>query len=249
MAEPFEPPNLAARLKIGRADSLLGPIFPVSADVTFVRKDGTVWRWEVSHASYEYVHGLSRVVLLVPDKMRTAVSINLENLKDPKDDGSFMVDLVLNFAKFFRNMVESRREVEVRELSIRKRRVFWDEPGADLEVGHHPPTEEEGEGGLDFEQTLLTFWLALLKFRALLVRRAGREKLEAGDHELFDLATDLLACCKAYLHYLHPLWLELNRNRKEAEEEETLRANATAKLKGCKQQMLHLRCEDDQDLD
>jgi hypothetical protein len=49
---------------------------------------------------------LSRIANLLPDKLRTAPSINAENLEDPKDNWSFMVDLVVNMLKFYRDMAE-----------------------------------------------------------------------------------------------------------------------------------------------
>ena len=56
--------------------------------------------------SFEPVHGLSRVVRLIPDKLATAIEINKENLDDPKDDGSFLVDLVTKLLKYYQGQIK-----------------------------------------------------------------------------------------------------------------------------------------------
>ncbi len=56
---------------------------------------------------------MSRVVKLIPDKLATATAINLENLPNPEDNGTFLVDLVTQLLEFFEKLVvgqESRRE-------------------------------------------------------------------------------------------------------------------------------------------
>jgi hypothetical protein len=51
------------------------------------------WIFSVDLKSFESIHGVSRIVKLIPDKLATAIAINKEHLSDPKDDGSFLVDL------------------------------------------------------------------------------------------------------------------------------------------------------------
>jgi hypothetical protein len=179
MEEPFQP-KLVASLKFGQVDNYLGKIHPVSASITFVRKNKTLLRWEVSLSSFECVHGLSRLAKLVPDKLRTAASINAENLEDPKDDGSFMVDLIVNLLKFYLDKVELGRDWEAANLRTRKNSVVCDETEKKLEIGHVDSSDEEDCARLDFEQTLLTLWRGLLQFRTLLQQRAGKEKLGLG---------------------------------------------------------------------
>ncbi len=47
------------------------------------------------------MHGLSRVVLMVPDKIATAIEINKEDLPDP-DDGTFLIGLVEDLVVFYK---------------------------------------------------------------------------------------------------------------------------------------------------
>ena len=53
--------------------------------------------WHFRHLdlySFELLHGLHCISGIVPDKLKTAIEINQENLKSYKDDGSFLIHLV-----------------------------------------------------------------------------------------------------------------------------------------------------------
>ena len=55
--------------------------------------------------SFEAIHGMSRIVKLIPDKLATAIAINREELSDPEDDGSFLVNLVTKLMIFYKDLV------------------------------------------------------------------------------------------------------------------------------------------------
>lgn len=52
--------------------------------------------WRLTNKHYECVHGLFRVLLMLPDKLATALRIRELELPDPEDDGQFLIRLVLN---------------------------------------------------------------------------------------------------------------------------------------------------------
>ena len=60
------------------------------------------WKLSLNLESYEVMHGLSRIVLLLPDKIATAIEINKEDLPEP-DDGTFLIQLVVNLVKFYQD--------------------------------------------------------------------------------------------------------------------------------------------------
>jgi len=60
------------------------------------------WKLSLNLESYEVMHGFSRIVLLLPDKIATAIAINKEDLPDP-DDGGFLIQLVVNLVKFYQD--------------------------------------------------------------------------------------------------------------------------------------------------
>jgi hypothetical protein len=59
------------------------------------------WKLRLDLKSFEVMHGLSRVVLMVPDKIATAIEINKEDLPDP-DDGTFLIGLVEDLVVFYK---------------------------------------------------------------------------------------------------------------------------------------------------
>ena len=53
---------------------------------------------------------MSRVVLLIPDKLVTAIAIFKEKLPDP-DSGAFLVVLVIDLVKFYIDQVTNRQQL------------------------------------------------------------------------------------------------------------------------------------------
>lgn len=73
------------------------------------------WKLDLDLESFEVMHGLSRVVLLLSDKIATAIEINKEDLPDPNDDGGFLIQLVINLVKFYKIRLSSwarRRQLD-----------------------------------------------------------------------------------------------------------------------------------------
>lgn len=73
------------------------------------------WKLDLNLESFEVMHGLSRVVLLLADKIATAIEINKEDFPDPNDDGGFLIQLVINLVKFYKIRLSSwarRRQLD-----------------------------------------------------------------------------------------------------------------------------------------
>ncbi len=69
--------------------------------------EAKLWMWFLNLESFEAVHGMSRIVKLIPDKLATAIAINREELSDPEDDGSFLVNLVTKLMIFYKDLVRN----------------------------------------------------------------------------------------------------------------------------------------------
>ena len=72
------------------------------------------WKLDLNLESFEVMHGLSRVVLLLADKIATAIEINKEDFPDP-DDGGFLIQLVINLVQFYKIRLSSwtrRRQLD-----------------------------------------------------------------------------------------------------------------------------------------
>jgi hypothetical protein len=82
------------------------------ATVTCFSKNSAkvVFRWtNIGVDNFEEIHGLSRILLMFPDKLATACAINEEYLTPP-DSGSFLVGLVHKLLTFYAT-VNSRRKI------------------------------------------------------------------------------------------------------------------------------------------
>ena len=65
--------------------------------------------WFLDLSLFEPVHGISRVLRLIPDKLATALAINEENLPNHEDDGQFLIDLVLQLQKLYQRITAEKK--------------------------------------------------------------------------------------------------------------------------------------------
>ena len=86
---------------LGQNDRVLNKVAVLYLFAPYLAK---IWKLILNLKSFEVMHGLSRVALLVPDKLATAIAINKENLPDP-DDGGFLVQLVIDLVIFYRDQL------------------------------------------------------------------------------------------------------------------------------------------------
>ena len=77
-----------------------------------------LWNWDLGLENFEQVHGVSRLALLLPDKLATSMEITKENLPDPKDDGCFLIDLVQDLLKVYQDQLRELARVRDFELIL-----------------------------------------------------------------------------------------------------------------------------------
>jgi len=160
------------------------------------------WRIKTNLKSFEVLHGMSRVVLLIPDKLATAVEINREKLSDPHD-GGFMVQLVIDLVSFYISLFSDIPTVSSEQISSRI------EP---LSV-----RDQEKDTFL-FPEECVELSDLLLEFKDKLehVKLALKERRE--EAIIFDcqtvvrMADSILELCNAYIDFVHPIYLDVERN-------------------------------------
>jgi hypothetical protein len=228
------PPLLVARVQVARYS---GKTLPVSAEICFLRSGATGqrWRWTLSNRSFEAVDLLSRVARMTADKLLTASRLNLSAyLRDPGDKGGLLIreleDLLLQPGGSGPRLRELR-VLEASELTLRRQRAYGPSPPTEGEERHddglrgenclefstgaygfltseHSPVEISGpERSLD--QVVDWFASRLVGFREFLARGPGPSRVFAWAEATVEMAAEILACCQAYLHFVHPVWLEL----------------------------------------
>lgn len=182
--------------------------------VTFVPRDGAVgfaravltsanFKWVVSERQFEEVHGLSRVVLLVPDKLATTCELLSESVPDP----GFLLNLVVDLCSRYVQTSSGRPSEPPVEESLADRAFVFD-GNEDGPVGNEPAS--------------LTSAIAQLRSRLVAARNLAAEDREldlcAAALPLVSLADSLRELCLVYLNFVHPVLIKSRRQPGLAEE-------------------------------
>jgi len=155
---------------------------------------GNQWFWFVGVISFEAIHGMSRVVRLIPEKLATAIVINNENLSDPKDDGSFLIDLVLKLVTFY---LEQTKKTKLEEVSV-----------ADHGDCEYVDVTRRNQKFSDVLNYLIS---RLNTFKSKLHQR-NRESIYNFALEILHLSDTILAFCTTYLEFVHPMLISIQRD-------------------------------------
>ena len=160
------------------------------------------WKIKSTLKSFEVMHGLSRVMLLVPDKLATAISINKECLQDPVDDGRFLIDLVQNLVTFYKE----RHFRQNFPLEIDCESVWVDITGSRHdEFNNHEMTSE-------LFDVLSEFSIALDTFKHNLKDR-DEDEITSSARAILQMADHVLEVSNTYMDFIHPMMLDIERNR------------------------------------
>ena len=82
------------------------------ASIKCVKDNLQLFQWpNITLKNFEQVHGLSRVLMLIPDKLATAIEINKEHL--PDDTGDFLSQLVVKLLIFYSSEKFQRENPEI----------------------------------------------------------------------------------------------------------------------------------------
>jgi len=146
----------------------------------------------VDRNSFEAIHGVYRIVLLIPGKLSTAIAIYNEKLPDRKDDGSFLVDLVLNLIPFYRQLI-----LEQKSDSIKK----------------YFGSKNESQFLKQLPENLEELSTALETFKAILkVDPRDVTKVRNQAYKVLHVADNLLIFCRLYLDFIHPILVQIERS-------------------------------------
>ena len=181
------------------------------------------WKQNLNLKSFEIMHGLTRVVRLMPDKLATAMTINKENLPDP-DDGGFLVGLVVDLVTFYRDKMALQVQQEENAENTTSRVInFGAENQQILSV------DGESIGVLE----ILNGLLCKMSLFQINLSERNEEGITFYAHQVLQMADDILEFATAYLDFIHPLYLDIERNGIFDEFKiEELRSNLSEKLVG-----------------
>ena len=150
------------------------------------------WAWITALKSFEAIHGVYRIVKLIPGKLFTAIAIYIENLPDPKDNGSFLVDLVLNLITFYRQKIPKHGLDQVEK--------FFED-------------KNESQVWKQLFDNLETLSTKLETFKAILrVVPRDLDKVRNQAYKILHVADNLLIFCRVYLDFIHPILVQIERS-------------------------------------
>lgn len=165
------------------------------------------WKWDLHLKDFEVVHGLSRVVRLIPDKAYVARSINIDERVD--DDGSFIIELVEKLARDF-SCIHRERMATAEDLDAPE-----DLQRFKVEYGPHE------EGSIDTRECDVNLAMALedyvrsifnMKNCLILNQRDDFDQVTA---ETLKMSDDLLLASQIFLDLIHPVWIMVKRSESE----------------------------------
>lgn len=165
--------------------------------------------WVISEKHFEEIHGLSRVVLLIPDKLAITLDVVKSVPETTPTDRGFFVNLVSRLCTRYLTITANRPPVNPLFLEEnRGRTVLFDFEVDDglrevVRVGYV-------RRGFSFYDTL-----HLLRSRLNVLVRLARDKREADFNAEGELvvkfADSVRALCSVYLQFVHPVLIASRR--------------------------------------
>jgi len=181
-----------------------------------------LFEWKVSEVRFEEIHGLSRVVRLVPDKIITTLDIAKEDL--PEHDGSFLLNLLIDLCKHYEQVTSKHDQNEL--LDRLERIVIRDdylilsgslpasEPTLTLRIGEGEIRKGQGYTISDVVVGIID----RLEFLRSCITDRRYDEYEVASLRFLSFVDEVREFCIIYLDVVHPT---LIRSRRALYEEST----------------------------
>ena len=167
-------------------------------------------QWTVSERHFEEIHGLSRVVLVIPDKVVTTFAVIQDLYPQRSDNEGFLIGLVLDLCKRYIDIATARPVEQPFHPDGNGHVEYLFEFGAaaaadssDVAVGNEHP--------LGFHATLCALRDELAALQPLAVPNGQDDYFVAAD-DLVKFCDEIREACLVYLEFAHPV---LIRSRRE----------------------------------
>ena len=155
------------------------------------------FKWIVDRDSFEVIHGLYRIVLMLPQKLGTAIIINLQDYQDREEDGTYLVCLVIELLKTYLDMV---KEVNPPRFGFDVSRFCLSD-----HFDHLDPMIEQDLGDvIACLYSRLEAFVSLLKDRSDQIFPIGKS--------ICRMADNIKTMCHVYIEFVHQLWVKIGRS-------------------------------------
>lgn len=152
------------------------------------------WAWKVALRDFEVIHGFSRIVRLVPDKLHTAKAIELEI---GKGRGEFLCKLVEDLIILYRDI---HKEKQISADNYPEQRL----PHEMDETLNKPIAHNASLG-----ETIDEYLHLLRSVKESLNDPEGAYEDRA--RSFVQMSDDLLQVCHIFLDFIHPVWITVRR--------------------------------------
>ena len=181
-----------------------------------------LFKWEVNEARFEEIHGLSRVVRLIPDKIITALDIAKEKI--PDHDGSFLLNLLIDLCKHYEQVTSKHDDLVL--LDRFERMVVKDnylilsdslpssDPTLTLRIGEGEISKGQGYTIYD----VVVGMISRLEFLCSCIADQRYDEYEVASLRFLSFVDEVREFCIIYLDIVHPT---LIRSRRALYEEST----------------------------
>lgn len=199
--------SLPVRVVFNCAPLVNGETVPIRA-VLLCRR----WTWVLTLSNFEVVHGLSRIVRLLPDKLATARAIRFGRTPLASDDGSFLIklvrDLVEKYLTIHRTASAAFPSVAVLDGELEFSACFG--CVANPERDSAPLSDADDE--LALEAVMVRYVELLSKVQEAL---QTEHQVDFDNHalELIGMSDDILIACQVFLDFVHPVWIKIKRDQ------------------------------------
>ena len=165
------------------------------------------WTWKTNIQSFEVIHGLSRIIRLIPDKLHTALVINKENFQNPEDDGTFLIKLVTNLLEYYidRQTTNAQLSPDLIEtdtkifgIMVRNKNIYQRPDGTTTHI--------------TLIETMRIIYKALETLANTLKAKNYSLYLQQtrAVYKILDLTNIYTKC---YLSFIHPVWIRVKHAR------------------------------------
>jgi len=213
----------------------------ICSDLTLNTAEGeTSWK-SLTHYDYEAIHGLGRVVRLLPDKLATAIQVNRERMPDPEDDGRFCIDLVEKLALSYEHNYKVRQDPTLtrdtdtnyaRKVILQQGYEPWPESFPTFgrrtrsgEVLREPCARRVNvTRSENFEESTRKL-VELLRTAKTMLAEYDEAGYKATAIQLLFLARDIRWISEIFLHVAHPIFIDTKRRDYFSEEIARMKVN------------------------
>lgn len=183
-------------------------ISPLSINHVTISSTPLFWTWTTTLTDFEVIHGLSRIIKMIPDKIAIAEEINKQNVEEERYDGTFFINLVIDLLDRYIQIHQERHNDHPENedfnttfhiFLVENMRIY------DEDLNDENPSHTDLMSSMHILRDCLQTMITTLKTKDYyLYRQQGKAICKILD--LINIYTYL------FLQFIHPGWIHTRRH-------------------------------------